>query len=151
MKDLFDNDDYLAGVLAVATGDLEVQPVAGGHYESTVYSWYWVHDTRRNQCQALFVGSGDGTTRFYETCPPNDRVAFTQAFLKTLRFGKQKADANIWFCILLNGWADPEWISIEILKEFMDGGATELQIDFKFDVWAVNGGLQNRPKRRRRN
>jgi hypothetical protein len=150
MNNLLNNDDYVAGVLAVASGDLEVQTVAEGQYESTVYSWYWIHDTRRNECQALLVGTGDDTTRFYEKCPPNDKVAFTQAFLKTLRFGIPKHDAYVWFCSLINGWADPEWISIEILKEFMDGSATELKIDFNFNVWAVNGGLQNRPKRRRR-
>ncbi len=43
MSNPLDIEDYVAGALAATTGDLEVKPVAGGNYESTVYHWYRVY------------------------------------------------------------------------------------------------------------
>jgi hypothetical protein len=153
MDNPLNNDDYVAGVLAATTGDLEVQLVAEGLNESTAttYSWYWINDARNSKCHALLVGKTETSTNWFcESCPQDDRTAFAQAFLKTLRPGNPEDDASVWYSILVDGWVDPEWISVEILKDILEKGAATLQIDFNFDVWAVNGGLQNRPKRRRR-
>jgi hypothetical protein len=153
MDNPLNNDDYIAGVLAATTGDLEVQLVAEGHNDSTAttYSWYWTDDARNSKCHALLVEkTKTRTNRFCESCPQDDRTAFAQAFLNTLRSGNPENDASAWFSILVDGWVDPEWISVEILKEILERGAAALQTDFDFEVWAVNGGLQNRPKRRRR-
>lgn len=151
MNNPLENEDYVAGALAAATGDILVEPVAGGNWESTAYQWYRVYDTRTDECQAVLAGDNeDDATPFCEPCPADDKAEFTKALLKTLRFGGTEEDPSAWLCILGDGWVDPEWIDLEILMPVLEKGAADLQTDFNFDVWAVKGVLQKTPKRRRK-
>ena len=151
MSNSLDIEDYVAGALAATTGDLEVKPVAGGNYESTVYQWYRVYDTRSDECRAVLAGDNDDSgTPFFEPCDPDDKTAFTKAFIKTLRFGGPEDDPSVWTCILEDGWVDPEWIDLQVLRPILEKGAAELGNNFDFDVWAVNGVLGKKPKTGRR-
>ena len=135
MSNPLDIEDYVAGALAATTGDLEVKPVAGGNYESTVYHWYRVYDTRSDECRAVLAGDNDdGGTPFCEPCDPDDKADFTKAFIKTME----------------DGWVDPEWIDLQVLRPILEKGAAELGTNFDFDVWAVKGVLGKKPKTRRR-
>lgn len=72
MENPLNNDDYIAGVLAATTGNLEVQLVAEVHNCSTAttYSWYWIDDARTSKCHALLVEKTETrTNRFCESCP----------------------------------------------------------------------------------
>jgi hypothetical protein len=151
MSNPLDNEDYVAGALAATTGDLEVKPVAGGNYESTVYQWYRVYDTRSDECRAVLAGDNDdGGTPFCEPCDPDSKTEFTKAFIKTLRFGGSEDDPSSWTCILEDGWVDQEWIDLQVLRPILEKGAAELGTDFDFDVWAVKGVLGKKPKGKKR-
>ena len=147
MSNPLDNEDYVAGALAAVTGDLEVKPVAGGNYESTVYQWYRVYDTRSDECRAVLAGDNDdGGTPFCEPCDPDSKTEFTEAFIKTLRFGGSEDDPSSWKCILEDGWVDQEEIDLQVLKPILEKGAAEIGIHFDFDVWAANGVRGKKPK-----
>ena len=151
MSNPLDIGDYVAGALAATTGDLEVKPVAGGNYESTVYHWYRIYDTRSDECRAVLAGDNDdGGTPFCEPCDPDDKTEFTKAVIKTLRCGGPEDDPSAWTCILEDGWVDPEWIDLQVLRPILEKGAAELGTNFDFDVWAVKGVLGKKPKTRRR-
>jgi hypothetical protein len=149
MSNPLDNEDYVAGALAAVTGDLEVKPVAGGNYESTVYQWYRVYDTRSDECRAV-LATDYGENPFCEPCDPDDKTEFTKAFIKTLRFGGSEDDPSAWTCILEDGWVDQEWINLQVLRPILEKGAAELGTNFDFDVWAVKGVQGTKPKTGRR-
>jgi hypothetical protein len=149
MNNPLDSHDYVAGALAATTGDLEVKPVAAGNYESTVYQWYRVYDTRSDECRAVLAGDNDdGGTPFCEPCDPDSKTEFTKAVIKTLRFGGPEDDPSAWSCILEDGWVDPEWIDLQVLRPVLEKGAAELGTNFDFDVWAVKGVLKKKAKNR---
>lgn len=151
MSNTLKNEAYVAGALAAATGDILVEPVAGGNLESTAYQWYRVYDTRTDECQAVLAGDNEAdATPFCEPCDPDDKTDFTRAVIKTLRFGGPEDDPSTWTCILEDGWVDPEWIDLQVLRPILEKGAAELGTNFDFDVWAVKGVLGKKPKRRRR-
>jgi hypothetical protein len=137
MTNSLDSEAYVAGALAAANGDIEVKPVASGHYEPTAFHWYRVYDPSSDECRVVLAGSDDATI-FCEPCSPDDKSDFTKAFLRTLRFGGGEDDPTLWLVVLDDGVVNPEWIDLEILRPVLEKGAAELQIDFKFDVWAVN-------------
>jgi len=149
MSNPLDIEDYVAGALAATTGDLEVKPVAGGNYESTVYQWYRVYDTRSDECRAV-LATDYGENPFCEPCDPDDKTEFTKAFIKTLRFGGSEDDPSAWTCILEDGWVDQEWINLQVLRPILEKGAAELGTNFDFDVWAVKGVQGTKPKTGRR-
>ncbi len=135
MSNSLDSEDYLAGALAAATGDIQVKLVAGCN--SNPNQWYRVDDASGDECRAVLY---DGETRFCEPCDPDDKSAFTKAFIKTLRFGESEAYPVLWL-VLMDGWVDQEWIDLQILRPILEQGAAELGTDFNFDVWAVEGVL----------
>jgi hypothetical protein len=145
MSNSLDSEDYVAGALAAATGHIQVKPVAGCNFNP--YQWYGVDDTRSAECRAVLY---DGETQFCEPCDPDDKSAFTKAFIKTLRFGRSEADPSFWTLFLGEGWVDQEWIDLQILRPILEQGAAELGTDFNFDVWAVEGVLGKKPKKGRR-
>ena len=145
MSNSLDSEDYVAGALAAATGDIQVKLVAGCN--SNPNQWYRVDDASGDECRAVLY---DGETRFCEPCDPDDKSAFTKAFIKTLRFGGSEAYPVFWL-VLLDGWVDQEWIDLQILRAILEQGAAELGTDFDFDAWAVEGVRGKKPKRGRRN
>ena len=147
MSNPLDNEDYVAGALAAVTGDLEVKPVAEGNYESTVYQWYRVYDTRSDECRAVLAGDNDdGGTPFCEPCDPDSKTEFTKAFIKTLRFGGSKDDPSSWTCILEDGWVNQEEIDLQVLRPILEKGAAQIRIHFDFDVWAAKRVRGKKPK-----
>jgi hypothetical protein len=146
MKTPLNNAEYIAGVLAAANGDIEVKPVASGHYEPTAFHWYRVYDPSSDECRVVLAGNDD-TIVFCEPCSPDDKSDFTKAFLRTLRFGGGEVDPTLWLVVLDEGVVNPEWIDLEILRPVLEKGAAELQTDFNFDVWALNGVRRKAPKR----
>lgn len=149
MSNYLDSEDYVTGALAAATGDLDVKPVAGGNYESTVYQWYRVYDTRSDECRVVLAGSDDATV-FCEPCSSDDKSDFTKAFLRTLRFGGGEDDPTLWLVVLDEGVVNPEWIDLQVLRPILEKGAAQLGTNFDFDVWAVKGVLGKKPKTKRR-
>jgi hypothetical protein len=150
MSNTLENEAYVAGALAAATGNILVELVARSNTEST--AWYRVYDPARDQCHVVVtdeIGYGEPEIFFCEACSPHDKMDFTQAFLRTLRFGEPESSPSAWLCILADGWVDQEWIDLELLRAILEKGAAELQSDFKFDIWAVNGLRPKAPKQRR--
>jgi hypothetical protein len=67
-----------------------------------------------------------------------------------VRFGGPEDDPSTWTCILEDGWVDPEWIDLQVLRPILEKGAAELGTNFDFDVWAVKGVLGKKPEIRHR-
>lgn len=147
MNNPLDSQDFVAGALAALSGDIEIKQVAGCNASLT--AWYRVCETYSEECRVV-VATGCGEQVFCEPCDPDDRAEFTKAFIKTLRFGESEAEPYFWTSALADGWVDPEWIDLQVLRPILEKGAAELGTTFDFDVWAVEGVRKKKTKTGRR-